>query len=99
MLIYITTKKGISNSVIALKYEVKILCSDHQVCPHVISVLEKMKFKRIQDIRGSSTSYDIDARYNFKDEQDRQKTIQEVFKRCDGKVYQIRTAPKRFEIP
>ena len=94
MLVYIITQEDIYSSVVVLESEVKFLCNNHQVCSEVMKILQSMGFTHIRDIQDSSTSFDISAKHNFNDGQDREKTIEKVFAKCEGKIHQIQTTTK-----
>lgn len=78
-----------------LESDVKILCSNHQVCPQVINILQDIGFTRIKDIRESSTSFDISARYRFKDGQHREKIINDIFEKGEEKIHGIKITARR----
>ena len=78
-----------------LESEIKVRCNNHQVCPQVIDILQGIGFTRIRDIRDTSTSFDISARCRFKDGQDREKMISDVFEKGKGKIHGIQIIAKR----
>ena len=78
-----------------LESNIKVRCNNHHVCPQVIGILQGIGFTRIRDIRESSTSFDISARYRFKDGQNREEIINDIFEKSRGKVHGIQITAKR----
>lgn len=77
-----------------LESEIKILCNNHQVCPQVMNILQDMGFTHIRDKSDSSPSFDISAKCNFRDGQEAEKTIEQVFEKCKGKIHQVQLTTK-----
>ena len=78
---------------IVLESEIKILCNNHEVCPDVMFILQRMGFTHIRDVKDSST-FDIIAKRDFRNGEDAQKTIEEIFDKCKGKIHQVQHTTK-----
>ncbi len=52
-------------------------------------ILGDMGFTNIKDVHDSSTSFDILAKHNFKDEKEEKEMIERIFHECEGKIHQV----------
>ena len=73
--------------------EFKILCNTHQACPEVKRVLEGLGFTDLKDL-ANSPSFDISAKLELENEQEKEKVAREIFQKCKEKVQSIQITTK-----
>ena len=78
------------NKAVPFKSEFRFLCNDPQNSKHIIEILRKMEFTNIQDTR-STAPFDVSGQQKFRDEESRQKILDDLHKLCKDYVQEIKS--------
>ena len=75
-----------------MKVEFKILCNTHQACPEVKQIMKGMGFTDFKDLP-NSPSFDIVAKFELDNDEQKEKIARKIFEECQEKVQTIQISP------